>query len=137
MDAETIADEARSSIGWYCMSTCKALCCRKGIIRLQGKQEIAAVTQGKEEELRKERLLEDAGGEAAILHVGKRPCPSLTSDSKCSIYTNPHRPKGCANFPLYFYGNTLWAASFCPAVKTGLMDEHLKRIEELGVKVLK
>ena len=135
MDGEQVADEARNSIGNYCMTVCKALCCRKGLIYMRDKNEMQAVTGNKQNDLERTKIL-IAKDDGFVLDVGKQQCPQLTPDFKCAVYKNQNRPMACHHYPLYLYGEQVVAAPGCLAVQNKLLDPYLEKLEKLGYRII-
>lgn len=134
MDAKDIADEARASISDYCINTCGALCCRKGILILRSEREADLVVERREEWQELQFLERTPRGQWA-LHVGRKPCPKL-KDNLCTVYEDRDRPKACGEFPLYLWGKTVAASPMCPAVNEGRLDPYLERLKKEGCRII-
>ena len=135
MDAFELVNEARSSIGTYCMNECKAQCCRRGFLPLLNKQQMDAVIGRKQNEFIKSKIITKKNN-ISILDMNKHQCPKLTEDFKCGIYNNKERPQSCADYPLMLANNMLIAASNCPAVQNGLLNKYFSELKKLGVKII-
>lgn len=131
LQIEGIAEMARASIGQFCISVCKAQCCRRGFLTVKD-DEIQTVTKGKALPHRFQPLHFGV----SLLDLRKEPCPALTSDFRCSVYADKKRPKPCANYPLYVHGKQVIAAPDCLAVQQGLLDPFLKQLEDKGCKLI-
>ena len=101
-------NRARNSLGPYCMTVCKAMCCRRGQLLLE-QVDASHIDIN---------LLPDERGYVTVSL--ENACPKLTVDSKCSIYEN--RPKPCREYPLYPKGKLLLVAQSCQGVQTGQID---------------
>ena len=134
MDDDQLLDEARSSIGWFCMSECKALCCRKGSVPLRDTAEVDVVVDGMSQEWKELKLLTKEDNGLHLLHVEKHGCPRLTQDFKCSVYDK--RPQACRDFPLYVLGKKIVAAAWCPAVQKGLFEKHFDELKKRGFSIV-
>ena len=70
-------------------------------------------------------------------------CPSLGDDNRCMVYDEDGRPDPCRDYPLQFKvssespkGSYLKVWKKCAAVKAGLLDEYIARIEAECVEIL-
>lgn len=113
-----IADRARNSISNFCSEECQAYCCRKGYLVMKP-DEVKVVTHSKVAELINEGLLKELPNENFSLHMSKREqgCTSLDNNNRCTIYTNPKRPKTCHDFPIFIRGKQIFFSPRCLAVK--------------------
>ncbi len=129
-EAEKIADEARNSLGKYCIEECHAYCCRTGYLVLT-EEELKKVLQGKDYKSETKKLKQ---GKYSLYIGGKdKPCPSLNREFKCECYKD--RPQGCREFPLFFKGNEIILSNRCPAVREGKLYPYLARLHALGYKI--
>ena len=122
-----LLEQARSSISDFCMNECKALCCRKGYLIVKPDQ-FDLVANKKKIKFKK---LEDS---SCSINIGKTPCPSLDKDFRCVIHNDKNRPDACKNSPLFLHNKTIIPVPFCPAIKKGLLDTYLKKLESLRNK---
>lgn len=136
-EAEHILNEARDSIGNFCINECKAYCCKKGYLVLTRKQ-MKATMQDKEEDYRRLGLLTEMTGDMFSLHMGEPgyPCPSL-KDNMCSIHKNPDRCTTCHSFPIWLFGEKIHISNRCFAGKESLFYPYIARLVKLGFKVEK
>lgn len=132
-----ILNEARSSISDYCINECHAKCCRTGKLVLFNSNEIDFICQGKEKKFLKRRVLQlTKDGNYTYNHTRVK-CPHLTSDFKCNDWKNENRPKVCSDFPLFFSQEKfIITAQTCPGVENKMFDKYLKKLEELGLKII-
>lgn len=136
MDAKQIADEARSSIGQYCMEECKAYCCRKGYLELTRK-EAALLMNVAEDKVTDTETLKEIEDGCYLLDLGneKIPCPQLHLSS-CRIHTNLNRPECCKDYPLFFEEeNNIHVSQRCPAVRAGKLYPFIAELIKLGFVV--
>jgi len=136
MESEKIIEDAKEIIIDYCLSKCNAFCCRYGYLVLKDEKELEKVVGKKRNRLEKLGLLKKTERGVYSLYMGdpKYPCPSLNKENRCTIY--PTRPNLCKEFPLFVYGNMIIAAPTCPAVKKGVIDKHLKQLQEKGYRII-
>jgi Fe-S-cluster containining protein len=126
MDVEIIAEEARKSIGKYCMEECSSLCCRKGNIDVTDK-EMFLITG-------------HHGSVACIKTNGKyllcleNDCPRL-KDHKCMIHSQKGRPDICKEFPVFVRGNNIIFSHDCPAVQSNKMYPFEHRFIKEGFHI--
>ena len=136
MDAQQIADEARSSIGQYCMEECHAYCCRKGYLELT-KKEAAVVMGVLESDVKDTETLKEIEESIYLLDLGneKVPCPQLNISS-CRIHKNPCRPQCCKEYPLFFQEDgTIHVSQRCPAVRAGKLYPYIVKLMNIGFVV--
>ena len=124
-----IAEEARNSLGKYCMEECKAFCCRKGFLPLK-ESEVDIITLGKREELLSKGVLKKNGDKYSL---DMRKGCSAIKDNKCQVYDK--RPKICRDFPLFIEGKIIMASPGCPAVREGKLYPYIKRLLMEGFKL--
>ncbi|HLC95995.1 MAG TPA: YkgJ family cysteine cluster protein [Candidatus Nanoarchaeia archaeon] len=105
MDILGLAEEARTSVSYYCLSSCQAKCCRKGYLFLHG-DEIKRVSDGTNAAVVK------VDEYTSKINLTKAACPKLV-ENKCGIYAD--RPQVCKDFPIFVRGKSVFLASFCPA----------------------
>jgi Fe-S-cluster containining protein len=137
LKAEEIANRARGSISKICIEECKALCCRKGFLILE-KGQVDIVTQNKAQELKKEGALREQKDGTISLNLANHQgsCPSL-KENKCTIYTDPARPKACHQFPIFIRNDTVSLSPRCLAVKMNAFYSFEKEWLRLGYKLEK
>lgn len=135
MDGEQLAEEARSSISSFCYEECHSYCCRKGFLILKP-DEVQAVTQGRQEELRQTETLKPTRDGRLSLNLNHGGCPSL-KDFKCSIHTSSQRPKTCGDFPVYLHGKRVFFSPRCLAVKEGRFYGYEKEFMRNGYEIVK
>ncbi|MBU0757883.1 MAG: YkgJ family cysteine cluster protein [Nanoarchaeota archaeon] len=134
MDIESIALKARKSIENVCIDDCKAYCCRKGYITLK-EDELKLVTQGKDEYLLHEKILEKkSDGKYTLSFEALDFCPSL-KNTLCLIHKNPKRPKVCRDYPLFIAKNSIYISPSCLAFKQGKFFAYIKKFRALGMVV--
>ena len=139
MDAEAIADEARKSIGKFCIEECRAFCCRKCYLVLE-EDEVDVVVQGRKTELEGKGLLKRLASGKYSLNMGTSdmPCPSLDLITfKCGIHTHPKRPMTCRNFPLFIKGKKIMLSPRCLAVRRGMFYPSIVRLKMMGYSLVK
>ena len=135
-DIHQLADQARNSLGSFCMQVCTAQCCRRGYLSLR-KDEISTVTGNREEQLRKEEQVIDTSDGRTLLQLdhGNGPCPSLC-ENLCLIYRHGKRPQVCHDYPLFVFNKTVVVASDCLGVQQGRLDAALKEMEARGYRII-
>jgi|GEM_PF-4437647 len=137
MDPQEIANEGNSSIGVdYCANVCHARCCKSGGIWFEERY-IDLITQGQPE------LVYRIHRGIAHVRTDLGGCPSLDEDNRCMVYDEEGRPYPCKNYPLQFKvssespkGRYLKVWKDCTAVKAGLLDDYIARIEAEDVEIL-
>lgn len=124
VDAASIADKARKSIGRFCYEECNAYCCRKGALPIKVKEL---------------KLLGKEKHTSLIFYKNKLsivlPCPSL-KENKCTIHENEGRPEVCKEFPIFIKGNKVKIVGMCLAVRNGLLYPYIKQFRSLGYEVI-
>ena len=139
--ANQVLDNARNSISNYCIKECKAKCCRKGSLLIQSKKELfSLITENDFHNLFEKQIITKSTNNEnwhIFNHEKIGGCPKLDKNNLCSIYKNEDRPKICSDFPLFKVKNFILVAEFCPASKTNLFDKYLKKLEEMGFKIIK
>jgi len=128
MDAEKIMEEARNSLSQFCSEECKAYCCRKGYLVLNPDQ-VELVTQGRKEELLKNKMLKEIKGKFS-LNLSKD-CPSL-KDYQCSIHTHPNRPQACKDFPIFVEKKWLKLSPRCLVIKMNKLYPYIHQLIKMG-----
>lgn len=130
-----VADEARDSLGKFCLEECKGYCCRKGYLAIT-ESNVNTVSQGHKAEFLengKLKLMSPGNYSLAICND----CPSLdTSNFHCLIYKDELRPKVCADFPIIVNGNMVIFSSRCLAVRENKLFGYMKELEILGCKIV-
>lgn len=100
MDIQELATAARNSISDFCMHECQAYCCRKGYLVLS-EEELELLVLDKRAELESREDIKVLSDNTFSLHLGTLGSCSRLIDSKCSIHSNPGRPKTCTTFPVF------------------------------------
>jgi len=129
LDAESIAEKARKSIGKFCFEECGSYCCRKGYLVLNNDELELILKKKKREELIK--ILEDG---RVSLYLGKN-CPALGNNLRCKIHTNPLRPSACKQFLIFIRDNKIMLSGRCLAVKQGKLYPFISQWIALGYKI--
>ncbi len=138
--AESIANKARKDIGKYCYEECRAYCCRKGYLILKPSQ-VDTVTQNRRKELEEKGILKkliagkNKGCYSMYMGTSTLPCPSL-KDWKCVIHKSRKRARACRDFPIFFEDDFVKFSPRCPAVKAMKFYAVVKKLKDLGFKVL-
>lgn len=131
MEAEKIIEEARNSIGTFCMEECKSYCCRKGYLVLTQEQ-VSLVSNSMRKELEDTKKLKLIMGKYSLdLSVT---CPSL-KDYKCSIHTHENRPQACKDFPLFIDKKWIKLSPRCLAVKMNKLYPYIHQLLKLGYRL--
>ena len=139
IEAEAIADEARKSIGSFCIDECKAFCCRKCYLVLKD-DEVDVVTQGRKDELMGKGLLKRFKSGTYSLNMGDSDvaCPSLDLETlKCRIHNHSKRPMTCRNFPIFLDGKKVILSNRCLAVRLGMLYPFIARLKMIGCVIMK
>ena len=131
MDINGLANNARSSISNYCINECNAFCCRKGFLDISIK-EADLITNNKINQFEKSKNIIKKEDTFA-LDLNKT-CPSLIN-SKCTIHTNPRRPKMCQEFPIFVKEKEITFSQGCPAVRNKMFYPFETQFLELGYKL--
>ena len=131
--AEFLVKEAKHSISDFCLTVCKAYCCRKGFLPLD-KSNVDTVLADKKKEIQDLGLLQIRGDGKFALQMGTtgHPCPSLQKDLKCRVYNQKEKPLACERFPFYVEEDTLKVAHGCLAVREGKFYPATTQILKLG-----
>lgn len=121
-------DDARKSIGEFCMNECNAYCCRKGYLVLSEREVKLMIKDFSHPGLKK---LED-GTYSFDLKTG---CPQL-SGSKCLVHKDPGRSPTCSKFPIFLRENKkVHFSSRCPAVKGNKFYGVIAELIQDGYKI--
>lgn len=102
-----------NSLSAFCAGSCQAQCCKRGRI----------VLPALEGQYFSCKVIRPDGLQQVDLSKG---CEHLT-DQQCAIYDR--RPVVCREYPLFLRYRTLIVASCCAAVKAGVLDEGLQRLQ--------
>lgn len=134
-EVDRIVNEARASLGHFCLEECKGYCCRKGYLALDNSN-VDLVSQGHKEEYLKTRLLKlMSPGKYSISIV--HDCPCLDHETiLCRIYADKRRPKVCAEFPVLMHESTIIFSSRCLAVRENKLFGYMKELEMLGCRII-
>ena len=119
--ALSIIGAARNSLSSFCMGSCGAKCCSTGKLFLKSKEECDALG-----------IEWDPAQGYKTMDICKG-CPKLDG-SKCGIYLS--RPGTCRDFPLFFRGETVIIASWCPGYSEGHLNRFISDLENEGFKVM-
>ena len=119
MSEYNLVDEARDSLGDFCMNECKAYCCKKGTLPITIK----------ELELFEEKNVSIVNGEISLL----LPCVKLSKDNMCGVYET--RPKICKEFPIHQSKKILLISNRCLGVMQEKLYPYIKRLKEEGYEV--
>lgn len=132
-DISALLFEARTSITDYCISVCKAQCCKRGMLALDSQEQANVVLQGKLSAAHKT----EKHGKTYYEYDLNKTCPSFDGKQGCTIYKNKHRPKACHEFPLLQLGTFIVPIEWCPAVQDALFTSYFEKFEQLGYKILR
>lgn len=135
-EVDIILNSARESLGQFCIESCGSLCCRKGFLSMYSKQEVEVMTAGKYEEFIITGVLIKESENKYVFNLEKHRCLNLGLDFKCNVHKNVNRPRLCKDFPLFLVKNFVVTASICPAIESNLLESYLKKLEELGYKII-
>ena len=131
-----IINEARNSLGPFCIEKCKSLCCKKGSLILFNNFEIIMIAGEKIEEYTKKRILSMTPSGNFLYDLERAPCRHLGKDFYCKIWKEENRPRVCQDFPLFVKDNYVITGDLCPAIKEGILDVYLEKLKKLGLKIL-
>jgi len=115
-EAEQIIQVARKAISAYCLSSCKAECCKRKSLRLDASES-------------------DLFGGVGECRIKLDPCPNL-KDDRCSIYIK--RPAACVLFPVRLAQlgkREVVTVSQCNAIEHGVIASHLDRLKNLDYEI--
>ena len=130
-----IANFARRSIGRYCFEVCESKCCKSGKILLMSDKELETVAGEKVEEYKNSNIIEKSDlKKGYTLDFTKASCQQLDSKDKCNVHGTDKQPTICKDYPLFITKKFVISADSCPAVKEGMLDPYIKKIESLGLK---
>lgn len=137
-EIDVILNDARNSISSYCINTCKAKCCKKGQLFLFSKEEVSAVTKNNTQKyIDSNNIKKNDFGNFYFDLETNGGCPNLNiKTSMCNIHKNINKPKICSDFPLFKAKEYIVSAGTCPAVQNKMFENHFRKIEELGYKVI-
>jgi len=131
--AKTI-NKIKKLINDYCIEECNAKCCKKGKLLLQSIEEIKLIFPNmKIEKLFSKNIIQITRFNNYVLNyelIGGK-CPHLSSNDLCEIYRL--RPEVCKDFPIIFKKNTIYYSTFCPAIKSSLVQKQLSILKQRGV----
>lgn len=134
--AKVIAQEARNSLGNYCINTCGAKCCKSGFLALMNEKEVDIVVGKKKQEYLNKGLLIEKEGKSTLYNLEKGRCKNLTKKNLCGVHKDPNKPRLCDDFPLFLSRNYAIVASTCPGANEGLLDSYLDKLKKLGYKII-
>jgi Fe-S-cluster containining protein len=136
--AEELAVTARQSLSSYCYLECGAYCCRRGYLLLS-EEEVGLMRNTNIGDLKVMPLRAEIVNDAKryIFHLGAGGgCPNLY-EYKCTIHTNPKRPKACKEFPIFVRENmTIIVTDECPGVYANLLYPYLAEFKRRGYKLI-
>lgn len=134
----SLLEEARSSISEYCINSCKAKCCKKGQLFLFSSDELSAVTKNNTQKyIDSDNIKKNDFGNFYFNLETNGGCPNLNlKTSMCNIHKDKNKPKICTDFPLFKAKEYIVSAGTCPAVQNKMFEEHFRKIEKLGYKVI-
>jgi Fe-S-cluster containining protein len=134
---DNIANEARSSIGDFCMNICKAKCCQRGFLLLMNQKETQAIVGNNTEKYLNEKILKRSNNNFLWYDLEKKPCKNLIKEkSFCTIHKNQNKPRVCSDYPIFLVKNFVIFSNTCEAVQEGLLDNYKQKFEILGLKVI-
>ena len=118
----------------YCVSYCKARCCKKGKIFLSRKQ-AEKITRNKVVAYMKmgKLLKRDVCNFELNLEKG---CPALSEDNKCRIHISVIRPEICREFPIFIRGEKVFVASFCPITSSKKFLDAVEFLKSKDVELI-
>lgn len=133
--ADEIANEARNSISNYCISICKAKCCKHGKLLLQTNDEVESIC-GKENitQMAEDGIIEKTQHNFVTYNLEQKSCRHLKESVFCSIHKSSKKPQICNDYPLFLTKQYVIASPQCPAVESGEIDEFISKIKKLGFK---
>jgi Fe-S-cluster containining protein len=135
--AEKLAAKARNSISNYCITECKAYCCRKGYLVLTSKQAdlIMDSKNTKDRKCLKKTGKKSNSKIALNLGYNNQDCPSL-KNYKCIIHNNKCRPTACKEFPIFIWGKKrIRLSNRCPAVREDLFYPYIAKFKLMGYSI--
>jgi Fe-S-cluster containining protein len=135
--AEELAISARESLSSYCYKECSAYCCRRGYLLLNA-VEIGLMKGAIKENLPMMPQHSETEEKIYIFNLGQKTtgCPNLL-DFKCTIHTNPLRPKACKEYPLFIWKNkTILIADDCIGVKENKLYPFLADFKAMGYTLM-
>lgn len=127
-EIDLIVNECRNEIALYCLSDCKAKCCKKGKLLLSIKE--ADYVIGNSAKFKK-FLRPDSMVELDLTEG----CPSLNAENKCIIHDSS--PLMCREFPVFKRCKTIILAEFCPAVNEPFFNKWEQDFIKKGLKIVR
>ncbi|PLW79548.1 hypothetical protein C0585_07180 [Candidatus Woesearchaeota archaeon] len=121
MSLSRLLNDARKSIGEFCMTECNAYCCRKGTIPANPK------------ELKIIGPVETIDYKTHISFI--LPCPQLI-DNKCMVHRKNNRPQVCKDFPIATHNGSVIISTGCLAVRENKLFPLIQKLKLKGIKVL-
>lgn len=128
MDKDKINNIITSKLSDFCQNSCNAFCCNTGKLILESTQDISTILAVAPND---PRMIGRADGFYEL--ILKNGCPCLDGSS-CGIY--PRRPNVCKEFPTFVRAKSIFVASWCPAVKKGMLDDYLDSLKKDGWKII-
>jgi Fe-S-cluster containining protein len=120
--AEELASQARNALSEFCHTECKAYCCRGGYLLLSKKE--VGLLKGNVKDLKTE--------EDKFVFNLKPGCPNLDGH-KCSVHTDPERPKACKEYPVFLFKDSVAVSYGCLGFH--LLYPFLARFKRMGYKI--
>ncbi len=134
--ALTIAQEARNSLGDFCIRECKAQCCQRGQLLLMTDNEVKAIVGSKKNDYLKCGILTPSRNGFFTYNSEIKTCKNLKKDFTCKIHLNTSRPLVCRDYPVFLVKDYVMFGKTCPAVEKGMMKPFAQRFKKIGVKVI-
>lgn len=123
---ENIVSSVANSFGEFCSTFCKASCCKTGKLILESDKDIKVFKNSSALSF----VRADGFVEISLLDG----CVFLDGNFQCGIHKD--RPVVCRSFPLFLRRKRVFVASWCPAVKNGIIDDKLDELRSLGLEVI-
>lgn len=122
MNIKTFLDDARLSIGDFCMNECNAYCCKKATLPLT-KEEAYTLKPL----IPKNKIIKDDTYHLDLLDG----CPFL-KESMCTIHKEQIKPQICTTYPIFETENQIKFSTACPAVQQNKFYGIIKQLLQSG-----
>lgn len=136
-----IANKARDSISNFCITKCKAKCCKKGKLLIMTDEELDLVVGlNKVEKYFNKKILEYSKKNNNFLLYNSeiKICRQLDKKTNiCKEHKNPNRPQVCKDYPIFIIkGKYVIFSKNCPAVDSGMFKDYENQFIQLGLKII-
>lgn len=131
-----IAEDARNSLGDYCINVCKAQCCQRGQLLLMNDKEVNAIVGNKKKKYEECGILALTKNGFYTYNSEIKTCKNLKKDFTCKIHLDSSRPLVCRDYPVFLVKGNVMFGKTCPAVQEGKMKPFIERFKKIGVNII-